>query len=160
MDNEATAQTTTTRTREKAAKADFLNGLACSQAVLAAFADRYGLSREHALRVAAGFEGGIGMQGELCGALVGVYLVLGLEYGGMDPEDLESKKKIAEKVREATERFRERNHNRVDCRDLLDCDISCREGLTKAVQEELFQRRCPRFVGDAVEIAEQLIPHT
>lgn len=36
----------------KAATEDFVSGLACSQAVLAAFAGRYGLGREHALRLA------------------------------------------------------------------------------------------------------------
>jgi len=156
MKNEVADKATNNRT--KAAKKDFVSGLACSQAVLAVFADRYGLTREQALRLAAGFEGGLGMQAEVCGALVGVYLVLGLEYGGIDPADLESKRKTAEKVQEATERFRERHQNNITCRDLLECDISYQDGLESAIGKRLFKRRCPHFVGDAVQIAEQLLP--
>ena len=44
MKNEMADKATNNRT--KAAKKDFVSGLACSQAVLAAFADRYGLTRE------------------------------------------------------------------------------------------------------------------
>ena len=137
-----------------------MSGLACSQAVLAAFADRYGLSREHALRLAAAFEGGTGMQADVCGALVGAYLVLGLEYGGVDPEDLDAKQKTVEKVREAASRFAARNQGRTDCRDLIDCDISQPEGLKTALEKELFQRQCPRFVRDAVQIVEELLAET
>lgn len=144
-------------TTAKAAVKDFMSGLACSQAVLAAFADRYGLSREHALRLAAAFEGGTAMQADACGALVSVYLVLGLEYGGVDPEDMDAKHKTAEKVREAAKRFAERNQGHTDCRDLIDCDISQPEGLETALEKELFQRRCPRFVRDAVQVAEELL---
>ncbi len=155
MGSEATAEATSNR--EKAARKDFLSGLACSQAVLAAFADRYDLSRECALRLAAAFEGGTGMQGDTCGALVGVYLVLGLEYGGIDPEDLGAKQLTAEKVNEATRLFKECNKGRRTCCELLGCDISTDEGLNEALRRELFQRRCPAFVRDAVRIAEQLL---
>lgn len=141
----------------KSAVKDFTDGLACSQAVLAAFADRYGLSREHALRLAAAFEGGTAMQADVCGALVGAYLVLGLEYGGIDPNDVETKHKTAEKVREAARLFAERNQGHIDCRDLMECDISSPVGLDLALKKGLFDRQCPRFVRDAVQIAEELI---
>mgnify|MGYP006282991141 CR=1 FL=1 len=141
----------------KAAVKDFMSGLACSQAVLAAFADRYGLSRKHALRLAAAFEGGTAMQADVCGALVGVYLVLGLEYGGVDPKDVDAKQRTAEKVRQAARLFAERNQGKTDCRELIDCDISQPEGLQKALRKRLFRRRCPRFVRDAVQVAEELL---
>ena len=141
----------------KAATADFASGLACSQAVLGAFADRYGLSRDHALRLAAAFEGGTGMQADICGALVGVYLVLGLEYGGTDPKDMGAKQTTARKVNEATRLFRECNQDKLTCRDLLGCDISTPDGLDEAVSGNVFRKHCPRFVRDAVRIAERLL---
>ncbi|MDT8389932.1 MAG: C-GCAxxG-C-C family protein [Lentisphaeria bacterium] len=144
-------------TAVKSAVKDFTSGLACSQAVLAAFAERYGLSRGHALRLAAAFEGGTGMRADTCGALIGVYLVLGLEYGGIDPKDVDAKQTTVRKVNEATRLFRERNQDRLTCRDLLDCDISTSDGLEKALKKRLFARRCPRFVCDAVLIAEELL---
>ncbi|MFW5803531.1 MAG: C-GCAxxG-C-C family protein [Verrucomicrobiota bacterium] len=158
MITEKKAQTASKRT--KAAVKDFTSGLACSQAVLAAFADRYGLSRDHALRLAAAFEGGTAMQADACGALTAAYIILGLEYGGIDPKDENAKQKTAEKVREAAKRFAERNQGHTDCRDLIDCDISQPDGLDTALKKRLFRRRCPRFVRDAVQIAEELINET
>ena len=40
----------------------------CSQAVLAAFADKAGLDEPTALKLASGFGGGIGCSGGTCGA--------------------------------------------------------------------------------------------
>lgn len=141
----------------KSAIKDFTSGFACSQAVLAAFADPYGLSREHALCLGAAFEGGTAKHGDICGALVGAYLVLGLEYGCSDPKDAGAKQKTAEKVREAGRRFAERNRGYTDCRDLIDCNITHPEGLQKALIKHRFRQRCPRFVRDAVQIVEELV---
>ena len=157
MRNDLTMTDNKPTTAVKSAVKDFTSGLACSQAVLAAFADRYELNRDHALRLAAAFEGGTAMQADTCGALVGVYLVLGLEYGGIDPSDVNAKHTTAEKVREATRLFAERNQGHTDCRDLIDCNISTPNGLDTALKKRLFRRRCPRFVRDAVRIAEGLL---
>ena len=46
----------------------FTQGYNCSQSVVAAFADLYGMSHETALRVSASFGGGIGRMRQTCGA--------------------------------------------------------------------------------------------
>lgn len=154
------AMTRPASTAMKAATVDYVSGLACSQAVLAAFSERYGLGRELALRLAAAFEGGTGMQGDVCGSLVGVYLILGLEYGGIDPNDLDAKQMTMQKVNEATRRFKECNGGKLTCRDLLEIDISTPEGLGQALSENSFRRHCPRFVRSAVQIVEELLNET
>ena len=47
---------------ERVARAvdNFMEGYGCCQSVVAAFADLYGLDKEMALRIAAGFGGGVG----------------------------------------------------------------------------------------------------
>ena len=69
----------------------FKSGFNCSQSVVAAFADMYGLTEEQALRVSASFGGGIGRMRETCGAACGMFLLAGLEYGATDPKDAEGK---------------------------------------------------------------------
>lgn len=59
----------------------------CSQAVLAAFADRCGLTEEQALKLGACFGSGM-RKGEVCGACTGALMVLGLLYGQCDETDL------------------------------------------------------------------------
>lgn len=46
----------------------FKEGYNCSQSVVAAFADMYGLTPEQALKVSASFGGGIGRMRQTCGA--------------------------------------------------------------------------------------------
>ena len=58
----------------------FKNGFNCAQAVLAAFAEGFGLSEEMALKVATQFGGGA-RKGEMCGAVSGALMVLGLKFG-------------------------------------------------------------------------------
>ena len=52
-------------------------GFNCSQSVLAAFSDLTGLSEQESFNVAGGFGGGAGT-GELCGAITGAVMTLGL----------------------------------------------------------------------------------
>ena len=155
MENQSMNQATATMV--KSAVKDFKSGLACSQAVVGVFAERYGLSRDHALRLAAAFEGGTGMRAGTCGALAGVFLVLGLEYGGTDPKDVTAKQITAAKVNEAIRLFGTCNQGELTCRELLGCDISTPEGLDEALRKKIFGRRCPGFVSDAVRIAAELL---
>ena len=57
----------------------FTNGYSCSQAVVSAYAEQFGLDHDTALRIAGGFGGGMGRRGEVCGALTGAFMVIGLK---------------------------------------------------------------------------------
>ncbi|MBO7635180.1 MAG: C_GCAxxG_C_C family protein, partial [Paludibacteraceae bacterium] len=65
----------------------FKSGYNCSQSVVGAFADEFGLTEEQALKVSASFGGGIGRMRETCGAACGMFLLAGLKYGTTDPKD-------------------------------------------------------------------------
>ena len=70
----------------------FLTGANCSQAVVLAFDDLTGLDRDTALKISSAFGGGMGRMREVCGAVSGMFMVLGLLYGYTDPENLDIKK--------------------------------------------------------------------
>ena len=57
----------------------FSNGFNCSQAVLSVFAEDLALSEETAVSIASGFGGGA-RNGQLCGAVTGAVMALGLKY--------------------------------------------------------------------------------
>ncbi len=59
----------------------FLSGCNCAQAVFAAFADEFGLDEELAKRVSCGLGGGVGRLREVCGAVTGAALVIGMRKG-------------------------------------------------------------------------------
>ena len=58
----------------------FANNFNCSQGVFTAFATEMGMDEKLALRIATNFGGGE-RKGELCGAVAGALMVLGLRCG-------------------------------------------------------------------------------
>lgn len=136
------------------ALAYFTGGMACSQAVFAVFAERYGLEESVAMKVATCLGGGVQSAG-VCGAVSGAALVIGLKDGSAGPGDGAVRKFANEKTREFLRRFRER-HTHIDCRDLLDCDITTPDGRQHALNEKLFSKKCPDYVKDAVTILQEM----
>ena len=96
----------------------FKEGFNCSQSVVAAFADKYGFTREQALKMSASFGGGIGRMRETCGAACGLFLLAGLETGSTEGTDREGKATNYALVQELAEVFKERN-GALRCADLL-----------------------------------------
>ena len=57
----------------------FDSGFNCSQSVLTAFCNEFGLHDEPAFRIACGFGGGMGRMAKTCGAVTGAFMVIGLK---------------------------------------------------------------------------------
>ena len=134
----------------------FKEGSNCSQAVISVYAEDFGLSRENALKISRGFGGGMGRMAKTCGAVTGAFMVLGLKYGNADIHDKEARERIYGLVREFARQFENRNGS-IICRELLDCDISKPEGAKAAAENGLFASVCPKLVGDATEILEEMM---
>lgn len=130
----------------------FKSGYACSQAIAAAYGPQFGLDRDTAVKVAGGFAGGMRM-GSICGAVTGAYMILGLKHC---PANLDSRAPAYDKIKEFTERFRQRNGT-VTCSVLLGVDMSTPEGVAQAKEQGLFGTRCPQMVKDAAEILEEIL---
>jgi C_GCAxxG_C_C family probable redox protein len=142
--------------RSEHAVDEFVSGLNCSQAVLAAFAEDLNVDPSTAHGVACGFGGGIGRMAGVCGAVTGAVMVIGLKECTSDPRDPLKKARTYGMVQAFAEEFKAR-HETLECRELLGCDISTPEGFDEARQTGLFNDRCPCFVADAVEILEEML---
>ncbi len=139
-----------------AANDRFARGFNCAQSVLAAFAERYDLPAETALRIAASFGAGMARAGEVCGALTGALMVLGLQYGSDHPEGKEEMYRLA---REFMEQF-EARHGSMLCKQIIGYDISMAEGLQAAREQNLFASICPAVVdATARALNEYLLTH-
>ena len=68
-------------TRVEKAEALFRSGMNCSQSVFCAYADEFGMDEETAAKVSCGLGGGVGRTREVCGAVTGATLVLGMRHG-------------------------------------------------------------------------------
>lgn len=137
------------------AKGLYEQGLYCSQAVLAAFADELDLTEKQALLVGSCFGGGM-CKGEVCGACTGALMVLGMKYGRYIADDWDSQMKANDMAVRFLEQFSKENGSYI-CNELLGCDIATPEGKAYARDKKLFAEFCPKMVASAVEILEQLI---
>lgn len=96
----------------------FMSGYGCCQSVTCAFADLYGLSEEQALRVAAGFGGGVGRMRMMCGAVSGMVILAGLSDGQTEGADREGKAHCYKVVQDLLAAFKTENGS-VICAELL-----------------------------------------
>ena len=143
-------------TRIEKAEEMFTNGFNCSQAVLSVFAEEMGLSEDIALKIATQFGGGA-RKGEICGAVSGALMVLGLKYGHGYCENMsEAKGKAYGIAEEYMNRFAKANGS-VVCRELLGYNISKPEDMAKIKELGLFQKTCPEMIKNAVEILEEML---
>ena len=133
----------------------FLQEYACSQAILSEYCELFNLDLEPALRLAAGFAGGMRF-GKTCGAVTGAYMVLGLKHGAQNCEKPEGRKNVYDAVGNFTKRFEEM-HGSTNCSALIGCNISTVDGMRKAKEEKLFETICPKLVKSSGEILESML---
>jgi len=133
----------------------FSQGFNCAQSTVCVFCEELGVSKESALKISGGFGSGM-RHGEVCGAVSGAIMVLGLKYGQNREGDKESKEKTNRLVEEFNQRFEDRNGS-IICRDLLGCDISEENGRTHAMDNHLFDIVCPKLIRSSVEIVEEIL---
>ena len=134
-------------------------GFNCAQSVLSVFAEDLGLSKSDALRVAGAFGGGMACMGNVCGAVTGAFMAIGLVHAKTaETEDAEKAKGYA-LVRQFTEKFTAR-HGTLQCRDLINMELSTDEGMAKALASGVFATKCVMYVEDAVAILDELLQDT
>lgn len=134
----------------------FSQRFTCSQAILLAFAPRFGLDPLVAARLASGFGAGIARQGQVCGAIAGAVMVLGLYAGNAAPDDTPSKEAAYAKVRTLMKRFAD-EHGSTECRVLTGYDLSTPDGHAAAIAAGVFTEKCPAFVRSAATILSDLL---
>lgn len=133
----------------------FANNFNCSQAVLTAFASDFGIDEELALKLGTSFGGGA-RNGEICGAVSGALLVLGLKYGHYIASDNEQKSRSYAIAVDYTNRFKEANGSIV-CRNLLGYDLTIPEEAACIKEKCLFAEVCPKMIKSAVDILEDVL---
>ena len=137
------------------AAALFGQGFSCSQAVLAAYCEQFGLDKEQACKISTGFGGGMHLD-QACGAVTGAFMVIGLKYGRTRADDTEAKMKTARTVAEFAKKFKAR-HGSIGCTELLGCNISTIEGFEEEKKKNLFKQVCPKYVTSAAEILDEML---
>jgi C_GCAxxG_C_C family probable redox protein len=104
------------------------------------------------------FGGGLGGNGEVCGALVGALGVLGLRFSRGREEEKEDPRMWAYN-QEMLERFREeivKDHGGIHCREIARVDWKDR-GQVRAFYRGEKILECGRIVGDTAQFLDELL---
>ena len=124
--------------------------------MLSTYGRRFGLNRETGLHAAGAFGAGMARTGEVCGAVTGALMVIGLKHAKMRTDDDDSRELSYYLAQEFMDAFKERNKSLL-CRELLGVDVSTPEGMAVVREKNLFATICPRYVAEAAEILERML---
>jgi C_GCAxxG_C_C family probable redox protein len=136
-------------TKEEKAKAFFKEGFNCAQAVFLAFADDLNVDKKTLLKLTSSFGGGMGRLREVCGAVSGMFMVVGMIHGYHDPNDNHAKTKHYRRIQKLASQFI-KSHGSILCRDLLGLAVRSDDSVPETKNSRLLQKRpCVQLVGDA-----------
>ncbi|MHA2273546.1 MAG: C-GCAxxG-C-C family protein [Candidatus Hodarchaeales archaeon] len=124
----------------------------CAQSVLTAFGEQAGSGKvdyDALMKLASAFSGGIAHTGNVCGALTGALMALGLKYGGQDST------KSNEVANKLLDEFISLNKS-IICRELINHDLITDEDVDQAFKTGAFDN-CPKFVEDAAKLLAKLL---
>lgn len=143
-------------TRSERAISYFKDGFNCAQSVLAVFAPDFNLPERTALMLAGPFGAGMGRTQNVCGAVSGAIMVIGLRYGKGARDEDERREDAYARTARFLDLFKAA-HGSINCRELIGVDLSTPESRSRAHEDGLFERLCAVYVRDAVEILEREI---
>ncbi|MCX6345769.1 MAG: C-GCAxxG-C-C family protein [Armatimonadetes bacterium] len=144
------------RTAVRVALEMFAQKFNCAEAVLGGLVQEFNLDCNCSPRIATAFGGGMAGQGEICGAITGAMMALGLKYGRERGDDNDSKALTYGKVRELCAAF-DKQFGACGCFDLIGIDLTTPEGLEQAKEAGLHENICPKYVKFCAEKAAELI---
>jgi len=142
---------------ETKAREYFANNYNCAQAVLRAVLEEKNLYFHDAPAIAANFGGGIIGRGEICGAVSGALMAIGVIASKKEETIIEQKQLASDKAKLFYEEF-EKIFNHNTCNGLIGIDRRVPEQRQKAVDAGLYKERCPKFVAKAAKIVLDLFP--
>jgi C_GCAxxG_C_C family probable redox protein len=129
----------------------FDGGCNCAQAVFGAYAGDFGVEKNLALSLAVGFGGGMGRTQDVCGAVSGAIMALGMRTGFKEGEGRERINAAYAQVRHFIEEFTKQTGT-IKCRELLSgCSLSSDEGK-KFFKEHKLRDNCRGFIRLACEL--------
>ena len=139
-------------TKRESGENYFAAGYNCAQSVVLAFKDELNIDEETLKKISSAFGGGMGRMREVCGAVSGMLMVLGLKKGYSDAQDVKYKGEYYALIQSLAGKFKERNGS-IICRELLGLSEKTSSPAPEKRTEEYYKKRpCKLLVGDACEI--------
>jgi C_GCAxxG_C_C family probable redox protein len=142
------------------AKELFESGAQCTQAAFGALCDVTGISPDDALALSASFGGGIGRMREVCGALSGILMAIGLRFGRYPLGDAQtgSNKDRHYRLTQYVSAEFKRKVGSIYCYQLLDLPHAAQVPVSQPRTNDFYQSRpCLGIILAAVEVFDELL---
>jgi C_GCAxxG_C_C family probable redox protein len=135
----------------------FKQGYNCSQSVFAAFHNDMDMNFDTALKLSSSFGGGMGRLREVCGAVSGMFMVVGMKYGYTDPKNRQVKTEHYKLIQMLADRFKAEN-NSIICRELLGLNIKIDSPVPELRTGDYYTKRpCVELVECAARLIDEFI---
>jgi C_GCAxxG_C_C family probable redox protein len=124
----------------------------CAQSIFATYGEHISSGKvdfDTCMKISSAFSGGTAQTGNVCGALNGALMALGLKYGGQDSNEVN---KIAIKFLNDFEKI----NGSIICRELINHDLITDEDVKHAFKTGAFNK-CQKYVEDAAMLLDKLI---
>lgn len=118
-------------------------GFLCSESVLLAVSNFLKIKNELVPKIATGFGAGIGGRGEVCGAISGGIIALGIKFGRNTP--IKQKTKPYWFAFELLKRF-EKEFDHITCLELTRCDLTTETGRKRYADEKMWETKCRHYI--------------
>jgi C_GCAxxG_C_C family probable redox protein len=133
-----------TKAAERAVRL-FDSGFNCAESVLLALSEEFDQVVPVVPRIATGFGAGIGRTGQICGALSGAIMAIGLKQGCDKPEEKEKRNATYEDIRKMLKAF-QKEFRSIECVEITQCSLQTSKGQEKYRKKELRKTLCPRLL--------------
>jgi C_GCAxxG_C_C family probable redox protein len=141
----------------KKAKQLFLDGYNCAQAVFLAFSDLYDIDEKTAAMLSSSFGGGLGRMREVCGAVSGMAMTIGVLYGSSDPKAQSEKAEHYKRIQYVANEFKKQNGS-IICKELLGLEKPTGDPTPEKRTTEYYKKRpCAELVEMAAAITADYI---
>ncbi len=127
----------------------------CSQSVMKSILEAKGLDFDEIFHLAAGFGGGVGLQGHICGAVSGAVAAIGVINGTKFDDAKQHKEATYGSVAKFMHKFKQKNGS-IICDDLTGIEMADITAHDRAIEDGTFEKVCPGYVKDAVRIVLNL----
>jgi len=135
----------------------FKEGYNCSQSIFLAFSDIISLDEEIMLKISSSFGGGMGRLREVCGAVSGMFMVLGYLYGYSEPKAYQEKTEHYKLIQAFADKFKNENGS-IICRELLGLEKGPDNPVPEKRTDTYYKKRpCGELIGYAAKILEEYI---
>jgi len=142
--------------RSREAVTTFESGFNCAQSILYPFGRQFFRDDVSAFRLGSAFGGGIASRGEICGAVSGSLMVIGLHFGYSPADEASAKAEVRQISGEFLQAF-EHRFGDLHCNKLLQHDLSTVEGREEAKRSGAFLSVCPLLIEGAAMILEEIL---